>query len=121
MALFLCNKITEWQSMSRHKNIIFDLQGVIFDYTLNHLSEKQFVLIQAGLALLHKCYEQKKYKLFICSNASDKSMQTLQKDFAHVLALFDGSVHSAMIQVKKPDVRIYQHLLENYALHAHEC
>jgi FMN phosphatase YigB (HAD superfamily) len=107
--------------MSNHKNIIFDLQGVIFAAQITSSQTKQFVVIEEGFQLLQKIAAQKKYKLFICSNASDTSMQALQREFAHVLSLFHGSVHSAMIQVKKPDARIFQHLLDSYALIPHEC
>lgn len=62
---------------------------------------------------------QKGYGLYVLSNASDAFYDYFPK-FAP-LDFFDGIVVSADIHIIKPDIRIYQHLLEIYHLVPEEC
>lgn len=62
---------------------------------------------------------QKGYGLYVLSNASDAFYDYFPK-FAP-LDFFDGIVVSADIHIIKPDIRIYQHLLEIYHLVPKEC
>lgn len=62
---------------------------------------------------------QKGCGLYVLSNASDAFYDYFPK-FAP-LDFFDGIVVSADIHIIKPDIRIYQHLLEIYHLVPEEC
>lgn len=62
---------------------------------------------------------QKGYGLYVLSNASDAFYDYFPK-FAP-LDFFDGIIVSADIHIIKPDIRIYQHLLEIYHLVPEEC
>ena len=63
--------------------------------------------------------KEKGYRLYILSNAP----VIFEKKISHypIVKLFDGCVFSGSIRLAKPDVRIYQHLLDKYDLKAKEC
>lgn len=67
------------------------------------------------------CEDAKKkgYRLYVLSNASDAFYRYFP-GFAP-LDYFDGIVVSCDIHIIKPDIRIYRHLLEQYALLPEEC
>lgn len=66
----------------------------------------------------HKVKE-KGYKVYILSNACSKFYEYFPKHYP--LEFFDGVVVSSDIHIIKPDIRIYQYLLEKYALKPEEC
>lgn len=59
------------------------------------------------------------YRLYVLSNASDAFYRYFPA-FAP-LDYFDGIVVSSDIHILKPDIRIYQYLLEQYKLLPEEC
>ena len=64
--------------------------------------------------------KERGYNLYIISNYGEYTLeQTKAKmDF---LQYMDGAIFSYQYQIIKPDVRIYEQLLENYDLRAEEC
>ncbi len=64
-------------------------------------------------------YKVKGYKLFILSNAHKSFYEYFPR--AIDLNIFDGVVVSADIHIVKPDIRIYEHLLNTYNLKPEEC
>jgi HAD superfamily hydrolase (TIGR01509 family) len=74
------------------------------------------------VALLHECYEiaQKQgHKLYVCTNWSMGYIDMLEQDFPNIFAMFDGIVTPTVAQAKKPDVKIFQYLLNTYNLIPH--
>jgi len=63
--------------------------------------------------------KEKGYRLYVLSNASSSFYQYFQR-FAP-LDYFDGIVVSCDIHMIKPDIRIYQYLLDKYQLLPEEC
>ncbi len=63
--------------------------------------------------------KQKGYGIYVLSNASDLFYEYFL-NFSP-LDYFDGIVVSADVHVTKPDIRIYQYLLEKYGFAAAEC
>lgn len=59
------------------------------------------------------------YKIYLCSNAAELFYS--YKDNYEVFEFFDGLLVSAEINISKPDIRIFQYLLNNFKLEAHEC
>ncbi len=59
------------------------------------------------------------YRRYLLSNAPAHLFQNLS--FYPFLQSFDGIVISGMIGIAKPDRRIYEHLLQKYALDPTEC
>lgn len=59
------------------------------------------------------------YKAYVLSNAHKSFYRYFHRYFD--LEFFDGVVVSADIHIVKPDVRIYEHILEKYNLKAEEC
>ncbi|MGN1344250.1 MAG: HAD family hydrolase [Traorella sp.] len=59
------------------------------------------------------------YHLYILSNAPIIFEEHI--DIYPNMSLFDGKVFSGRIQLAKPDIRIYQYLLDKYHLKADEC
>lgn len=116
------------------KNIIFDLGNVLFDYdyiVLRHAHTfpeiNPFRPIEKGFNILKNCLEQKDsngeklYKIYVLSNWSKVSYAILEKHHPETLKFFDGIVTSGEVGVKKPNIKIYQFLLEKYNLQAEHC
>ncbi len=61
----------------------------------------------------------KGYKAYVLSNAHKSFYKYFPRYFD--LDFFDGVVVSADVHTVKPDVRIYEHLIEKYSLKAEEC
>ena len=61
----------------------------------------------------------KGFRLFVLSNASEQFWTYFPREID--VNLFDGVVVSCGVRLLKPDVRIYRHLLETYALDPDEC
>lgn len=59
------------------------------------------------------------YGVYVLSNASDKFYEYFPKFLP--FDFFNGILVSADVHMIKPDIRIYQHLLEKYQLQAEEC
>lgn len=59
------------------------------------------------------------FGIYVLSNASESFYEYFPQFMP--LDYFDGIVVSADIHIIKPDIRIYQHLLETYQLQAEEC
>lgn len=108
--------------------IIFDLRDVIFSHhPENRGTKEQFRVIKKGFEILHTCFAQstsygkKRHQLFVLSNASAESHTVLLTHFPEIFSLFDGIVTSAVVGIKKPDMRIYHHLLNRYGLDPASC
>ena len=59
------------------------------------------------------------YGIYVLSNAAESFYEYFARQFN--LDFFDGIVISADIHTTKPDIKIYEHLLEKYNLKAEEC
>lgn len=66
-----------------------------------------------------KAMEAQGRKLFVLSNACDKFHSYFPRYYD--LAQFDGIVVSADVKMIKPDVKIYENMLDNFGLKASEC
>lgn len=63
--------------------------------------------------------KSKGFGVYVLSNAHKSFYRYFPRYFD--LEFFDGVVVSADIHIVKPDVRIYEHILEKYNLKAEEC
>ena len=61
----------------------------------------------------------KGYNVYVLSNACNKFYEYFPKHYD--LEFFDGVMVSSDVHIIKPDVRIYELLLDKYALNAGEC
>jgi putative hydrolase of the HAD superfamily len=68
---------------------------------------------------LFQTIRQKGYKTYALSNITRECHASI----AHheFFKDFNGTVLSYQVKAAKPDPAIYQHLLDHYSLHAHEC
>ncbi len=66
-----------------------------------------------------KLVKEQGYGIYVLSNAAESFYEYFARQFD--LDFFDGIVISADVHITKPDVRIYEHLLEKYNLKAEEC
>lgn len=71
------------------------------------------------MTVLIKALKEKGYGIYLCSNAAQ--LFHSYKDQYPVFEYFDGILISADIKISKPDVRIYEYLLDQYELNASEC
>lgn len=62
---------------------------------------------------------QRGFKVFVLSNASEEFYRYFPRHFD--LDFFDGIVVSCNLNLIKPDLRIYEHLLGKYSLLPEEC
>ena len=58
-------------------------------------------------------------KLYILSNISEHFAKNYKK--IPLFDIFDGLVFSGEIKLAKPDIRIFEHILNKYSLSANEC
>lgn len=63
--------------------------------------------------------KSKGFRVYVLSNAHKSFYRYFPRYFD--LEFFDGVVVSADIHVAKPDIKIYEHILEKYNLKAEEC
>ena len=68
---------------------------------------------------LMKRLKKRGYRLFYLSNIADDVLETLQQ--RRFWSLFDGGIASCEVRLLKPDIRIYQTLIQKYHLIASEC
>ncbi len=119
-----------------HSALVFDLLGVLFRlhcissfFKIGALScnlplkktDNIFEPIEEGLALLKHCAQKNNLQLFILSNIGTNAFHALEKSFPSIIKMFDGAITSGSSGYKKPDVRIFQHLLTTHNLVAQEC
>ena len=98
------------------KNIIFDLNGVLFTKSLQDL-----VPLEEGIALLQECSSHEfGHRLYVCSNMRAQYLEQLHIDFPDIMSLFMGIVTPATAHVEKPNKEIFQHLLDLYDIKAEE-
>lgn len=99
------------------KNIIFDLNGVLFESEKSPTGELNYVLpIAAGVNLLNRFQKEQAYKLYVCSNWKAPVFERLQAEFPDIFTVFDGLVHATLAQARKPDPRMFQFLFDTYNL-----
>lgn len=111
-------------------NIIFDIGGVLFNYNrmevyyaIQYPENNPFKPIDQGLNILRSLHKNRiegdnNYKLYVLSNWSIKSFNLLTTHFPDIFELFDGIVISGNTGLRKPDARIYHHLIKTYNLKA---
>lgn len=112
--------------MTEKKAIIFDLCNVLFHFNPQYQkSEKKFTPLHEGIAVLKACHDatrgDKQNKLFVLSNVSISSFETLRTYHPEVMHLFDGAVIAGDVHWRKPNVHIYKHLLQKYMLDPKDC
>lgn len=114
--------------MQLNYNIIFDLSYVLFkpDDSRTGAGVRYFSPIQQGIELLHAVAAQatesgqKRHRLYVLSNMDDQSLNHLMDDYPHIFSLFAGIVVSGKSAFKKPDPRIFKHLIAQYSLVPHD-
>lgn len=67
-----------------------------------------------------KQLKQKGYKVYILSNMSKATFEYFSKKY-EFFNIVDGEIVSAYIGIKKPNLQIFELLLEKYSLNAEEC
>lgn len=111
-------------------NIIFDLSGVLFD-SQNDTKQQSFQGATHALRpvdyintvrLLHDCIKLG-HRLFVVSNLSKEGYDFLLADpqYARLFDLFDDVILSEMVGIKKPDPRIFDHLISKHRLDPRKC
>ena len=118
------------QFMRFHKNIIFDLSGVLLikrnasDLVLNPQSTSPMVVINflETLALLKAC-KAAGHKLFVLSNLSIAKYNIIKQEpeIASLFSFFDDIIISEMTPYEKPDAAIFTYFCEQYNLQPSEC
>jgi len=78
-----------------------------------------FTPLDETISFIEELKEQK-HKLYYLSNFHKKASKWIVAKYP-VFSLFDGGVFSCDVQLLKPDVRIYQYLLQKYKLDPRTC
>lgn len=63
----------------------------------------------------YKTLKQKEYKIYLCSNITQDTYNYI-KDSFEIIQVADGGVFSCFENISKPNVEIYQKLIEKYNL-----
>lgn len=109
-------------------NIIFDLSGVFFE---KHVAETQpkgatFALKPSNLStilrLLEDCSKQG-HRLFVISNWSQQWYEFMLAvpSISRIFDFFDDVILADSVGIKKPDPRIFDHLIEKHRLDPRRC
>ena len=61
------------------------------------------------------------HKLYLCANAPEELFSSIKTNYPEIIQLFDGVVISSHIKKIKPDVDLFNHLLNSHNLTAQEC
>lgn len=97
------------------KNIIFDLNGVLFEESLNN--PEIWVPIDEGIEVLRDCATHRAgHSLYACSNVKPRYLEQLNKHYSDIMGLFTGIVTPETAFSKKPDPEIFRFLLNTYGL-----
>lgn len=125
----LCQKLFHSQIWSNYDQGLIQKED-IYRYFQNDEDQKAlYDMITNWYQLLKvlpetmECFQQLKakgYQIYILSNTSKEGADTclsLHENFAFI----DGAVYSYEIKVNKPDVEIYQALIDKYQLKVDEC
>lgn len=75
--------------------------------------------IQKNIDLIH-IYQKKGYKVYILSNIPEDSYIYLKEHY-NFIDQVDGGIYSYQHKLIKPDVKIFEVLLDQYDLKANEC
>lgn len=75
--------------------------------------------IQKNIDLIH-IYQKKGYKVYILSNIPEDSYIYLKEHYNFINQV-DGGIYSYQHKLIKPDVKIFEVLLDQYELKANEC
>jgi FMN phosphatase YigB (HAD superfamily) len=99
----------------KHKNIIFDLSGVLFELSSFH--PHGISPLEEGIKLLKECAaHQANYSLFVCSNMKTYQMDHIHREYSDIMAHFKGIVTPMNAPARKPEPEIFKHLLTTYGL-----
>lgn len=71
--------------------------------------------IEATVAILEQLHRQRSHRLYALTNWSDETFPVARERFTF-LRFFEGILVSGREKLKKPDPRIYQRLLQRYAI-----
>jgi hypothetical protein len=122
--------LTDLQQVVVSMNIIFDLTGVLFanyvttEVQPSHAGAYALQLINPTriFHLMADCIKQG-HRLFIISNLNKDWYQFLQEDpqAAQLFTYFEDIVLADCIGIKKPDPRIFNHLIQKNFLSPDEC
>ena len=77
--------------------------------------------IDPMINLVKKLNQKNKHNLFIISNYTKKASELLLKKYEDFFSLFDDIIISANVGLIKPDIKIYEHLLNKHSLNPREC
>ncbi|HRQ62667.1 MAG TPA: HAD-IA family hydrolase [Candidatus Dependentiae bacterium] len=98
-----------------------DIITQILDISINpdHLAEIAKP-VPAMVNLLKHLHDHG-YQLFILSNLAQEPYAVLHREFPHITALFQDIIISANIKMLKPDKKIFEHIINTYALNPQDC
>lgn len=99
----------------KRKNIIFDLNGVLFEKSFHEPGT--MVPIDQGVQLLRECSDHKAgHQLFVCSNMKAQHLDQINKQHADIMGIFHGIITPENAPAEKPDPEIFTYLLKKYRL-----
>lgn len=105
-------------------NIIFDLNGVIFDNVISYSNTYPYGTkivspVNPGtiIRLLNDC-KQQGHRLFIVSNMLKETIELLKShpSSANIFSYFEDIILGPVVGIKKPDPRIFTYLLYKHKL-----
>lgn len=97
---------------ARREGCEFEVQGVLDDWTN---------MLRPRIRMLELAHRLKEcgYGIYYLSNIPEDVLRLFMD--GPLKDIFDGGVASCEVHINKPDVRIYQALLNKYSLNANEC
>lgn len=101
-----------------HKQAVIKLMSLLLDPKLGvEVYRPDSIVIQ----LVKTLKKRGTYKLFILSNIDTETFIELLSKYQHFFCLFDGVVASCQVHLVKPDLAIFNYLVDKYHLDPYHC
>lgn len=110
-------EVENFFSSTKEKNLMTSIINLTFDpatiVTIIEPIKSTVQLIQKLKAAGHSPY--------LCGNAPNELYTIFQNKYPDIIKLFDGIVISSQVKAVKPDIAIFNHLLNAHNLNPHDC
>jgi HAD superfamily hydrolase (TIGR01509 family) len=101
-----------------HQRVILDLLSKLFS---SQLGIEVYRPVRSTVNLIKELKKSNKYQIYLLSNIDQETFEGIKELYPEIFDLFDGLVTSWHSKLLKPDVAIFEYLLNTYNLSASEC
>lgn len=101
----------------KEKNLMIHIMELVLDPAV---AENMIEPIKPTLQLIEQL-KSKGYTVYLFANAPKELYSAMQRKHRKILNLFDGIILSCEVQTLKPNLEIFNHLIEKHNLNPQQC